>query len=1128
MPFRLPFLLSSFLVILLGVPMVVLGDLNTGLVGYWNMDSVDIDWSTNSIHDRSGTGNVGTFVGLSTTSSSVSGKYAEAMHFETSGTYINVPNAASLNMNTVNAFTLSAWIKLAKNPGQYLSFIDKNNAPSFWLGSNGGILFRPGGTVSQFITNYTGNKPDTLGVWHHFVATYDGVTEKVYVDGSLKGSQTSPGTAGSNTAFLRLGGSGALSFDMDEVRVYNRVLSPAEVFDLHNATTFDATTFPPATPSGFASTAHSENTVFLSWSANTESNLTAYHLYINNGLSAVVSKNATTYVAKNLSPAMVYLFSLSAINDRGEESAKSPELTVVTSAVPSLGIVSPAAYLAVQPHPVFKSGNNLPPLSKWGWTLNYDILVEMARWGYALDFGDADAVNTVQLDNPNSAVAKLVALARNNPSVYPLSVNIARVPVKQIPSSAYTVDASGHSTLVWSPEAPDALMTALAATTTLYLQKVLDRAPVAIILNGGERFMGVQGQDRAAWAADPSVFAAKGSLSWSDYQSMRKAHQEMFFTNAVHAVTSAPYIWYFTGNQFRADGSFWDSWDWDYKWMKTVADYPNASMYYKDFNSGWTGTRDMLTQVLNTFGHVNSIGRYPLSYNWVNAGYATDQNSSRHGDLNLYKGFLKSYYTAGMVGGIAGYFAYPNGGFNASFDSKSPPHWLEQIRVLSHVHAEFSYLEDMLRNGELLPGTGNNTMTASQPAYEFPTGHLNTRVLVRKMLGRKRWLVTAWAADGVERQVSVTVPILGTIDLLARPEGSIYDARIVGGTRTITFLDSAYQYATPLTVPNSVPDNDGTSSIDTIPPTISITTPPNGTTVSGRVTFAANAGDNIAVAAVQFKVDNINHSIIEDTTPPYSMVWNTMSFSNGAHTLTAIARDVAGNFAISVSIVTVKNVSVAGITPSPIPPIASTTPPVTASSTTPVTTPPAASSSGGSAPASTPAASSRGGGGGGGSYVPFVSSAAPTVTPTPASTLSATQRQSLIAELLAQVLELQKKIIALGGKPIAIPVGLSGGASTQLVAVGSSSFTRNLKRGDRGEDVRALQRFLNTHGFAVTVSGDGSSGKETTYFGPATVSALIRFQNAYKSDILAPAGLSAGTGFFGAFTRGKVAELGGR
>ncbi|MDE1941243.1 MAG: peptidoglycan-binding protein, partial [Patescibacteria group bacterium] len=79
-------------------------------------------------------------------------------------------------------------------------------------------------------------------------------------------------------------------------------------------------------------------------------------------------------------------------------------------------------------------------------------------------------------------------------------------------------------------------------------------------------------------------------------------------------------------------------------------------------------------------------------------------------------------------------------------------------------------------------------------------------------------------------------------------------------------------------------------------------------------------------------------------------------------------------------------------------------------------------------------------------------------------------------------------------------------------------FTRSLKLGMIGNDVKNLQIFLNTHGFTVSQSGPGSSGHETTYFGPATFRALIRFQNAYANQILAPYGLSQGTGFFGPST----------
>jgi len=81
---------------------------------------------------------------------------------------------------------------------------------------------------------------------------------------------------------------------------------------------------------------------------------------------------------------------------------------------------------------------------------------------------------------------------------------------------------------------------------------------------------------------------------------------------------------------------------------------------------------------------------------------------------------------------------------------------------------------------------------------------------------------------------------------------------------------------------------------DTNPPTASITSPANGSTVSGTITITANASDNNAVAGVQFKIDG-NNTGTEDTTSPYSTNWNTNTTSNGNHTLTATARDYAGN-----------------------------------------------------------------------------------------------------------------------------------------------------------------------------------------------------------------------------------------
>ena len=85
-----------------------------------------------------------------------------------------------------------------------------------------------------------------------------------------------------------------------------------------------------------------------------------------------------------------------------------------------------------------------------------------------------------------------------------------------------------------------------------------------------------------------------------------------------------------------------------------------------------------------------------------------------------------------------------------------------------------------------------------------------------------------------------------------------------------------------------------TGSGDTVLPTVSLTAPANGSTVSGTVAVSATASDNVGVAGVQFKLDGANLGA-EDTAAPYTVSWNSASTTNGSHTLTAQARDAAGN-----------------------------------------------------------------------------------------------------------------------------------------------------------------------------------------------------------------------------------------
>jgi hypothetical protein len=97
------------------------------------------------------------------------------------------------------------------------------------------------------------------------------------------------------------------------------------------------------------------------------------------------------------------------------------------------------------------------------------------------------------------------------------------------------------------------------------------------------------------------------------------------------------------------------------------------------------------------------------------------------------------------------------------------------------------------------------------------------------------------------------------------------------------------------------------------PPTVSLTAPANGATVSGTtVNVAANASDDGGVTQVEFFLDG-STSLGIDTTFPYSVFWNTTTATEGAHSLTARATDTATQTTTSAAVnVTVDNVGGGG------------------------------------------------------------------------------------------------------------------------------------------------------------------------------------------------------------------------
>ena len=145
---------------------------------------------------------------------------------------------------------------------------------------------------------------------------------------------------------------------------------------------------------------------------------------------------------------------------------------------------------------------------------------------------------------------------------------------------------------------------------------------------------------------------------------------------------------------------------------------------------------------------------------------------------------------------------------------------------------------------------------------------------------------------------------------IASPTATSYvDAGLPAATYfyLVTAQDLAGNISPPSTQASAVVTSDTTA------PTVSLTAPAAGSTVSSNVTVSANASDNVAVAGVQFLLDDVSLGA-EDTTSPYSIAWDTRTAANGAHTLKARARDASGNPTTSAGVgVTVSNTELPGL-----------------------------------------------------------------------------------------------------------------------------------------------------------------------------------------------------------------------
>ena len=185
-----------------------------------------------------------------------------------------------------------------------------------------------------------------------------------------------------------------------------------------------------------------------------------------------------------------------------------------------------------------------------------------------------------------------------------------------------------------------------------------------------------------------------------------------------------------------------------------------------------------------------------------------------------------------------------------------------------------------------------------------PAGYVRVNFIDQSVTGRSRLALNTWSHVAMTYSGSMMRLYVNGVEVSRRSmSGKIQTVngplRIGGnsiwGEYFNGLIDEVRLYKRELNAAEITRDMNTPIAHEEVAPTVSITSPADGATLSGMPAVSVTAGDNLAVSSVQLRVDGVDvGQALNDA--PYTF---SLDAANGDHVVTAVARDVAGNIAVS-------------------------------------------------------------------------------------------------------------------------------------------------------------------------------------------------------------------------------------